>query len=120
MKYILKFAKGSEQVLENVEEVQQYKHKIVYIFTDGSKLEVMKRFLFSSQNVSHQAEAQNESVQAVFQRFDEFVSHFIGEVEQEVHKSSKYSISVNEISQFKTALANSRSRKLKKVISLKP
>lgn len=120
MKYLLKFVKGPEEVLENVNEVQHYKHKIVYIFTNGSKLEVMKRFLLSSQNISDQAEAQSESAQAVFQRFDQFVNRFIGEVEYEVNRPSNYSISVNEISQFKTALANSRSRKLKKVFSLKP
>ncbi len=120
MTYILYYSRGGRQELDNVAEVYENKTQIRFVFADGLEVNVIKKYLLHYEQLKQQAFEVKESVQELFNRFDDFVDKFVCKVEETVNNQSRYSITVGEIKQFQNIINNYKNTSIVEAINMKP
>mgnify|MGYP006275937991 CR=1 FL=1 len=119
MCYILHFIQGEIKKIEDVVNIREFSHKLSFIFSNGSKLEIIKKYLLYYELFDDSQLIEDES-EEVFNRFDNFVNRFIDRVEDRLAEESRYPHSVKNFRDYQNEVPKLESPKLKKVINLKP
>lgn len=120
----LYYLNGATEKLENIADVHETRKQICFAFTNGLKLDVMRHCLMDYQLHDDTFDANETCVQDVFNQFDNFVSHFVHQVEDAVNDQSRpFSIPMNELDSFKKILNTRKkpvhTREITKLRSLK-
>jgi hypothetical protein len=119
----LYYLTGAKETLDNIANVHESRKQICFTFTNGLQLDVMRHCLLDYSLNDDESEANETCVQDVFNQFDDFVSHFVHQVEDAVNGESRFNIPMNELDSFKKILNTRKkpvqTREVTKMRSLK-
>lgn len=104
----LYYSNGAQETLENIATVHDSRKQIGIVFTDGSKLDVMRHCLIDYRMREDRADDSEVCVQDLFNRFDSFVNHFVHQVEDAVNGQTGFSVHMNKFDSFKKILNTRR------------
>lgn len=108
----LYYFNGAKEKLSDIANVHESRKRICFTFTNGSKLDVLRNCVMNYELFNSEAEARETCVQDVFNRFDDFVSRFVNQVEDSVNIQTRISIPMNELNSFKKIL-NTRQKSIR-------
>lgn len=120
MKYVLYYSQEGRQELVNVVKVDENKKQVRFSFNGGLVLHVMKKSLLRYELTTEDQRNDNQSVQEVFNHFDDFVDQFVYRVEHTANHQFEYTKPITKAQKFDKLMINYDTTNVVKAIDFKP